>query len=159
MTPDPADLANLRDLAMPAPVAWWPPPFGWWVLAAELLAFAVLFGGWLALRYRGNAYRRAALRDLRALTTAAPSDLAPAIASLLKRTALAAYPRVAVANLTGGAWSAFLDRTGTFPAATAAMLVRATLDPSRTLDEAEMRAILAAAQRWIRRHGRGGTAP
>jgi hypothetical protein len=158
MTPDPAALANLRDLALPAPVAWWPPPFAWWVLAAALLAFALLLGTWLGLRYRDDAYRRAAARDLRALAAAAPSTLAPAIASVLKRTALVAYPRASVASLTGGMWSAFLGRTGGFPPAAAAALARATLDPSRALNPAEAGAILAAAQRWIRLHRRDGTA-
>ena len=56
-------------------------------------------------RYRRNAYRREALRQLDAVDPGG-------ISTVLKRTALAAWPREQVAALTGAAWLAFLDRTG-----------------------------------------------
>jgi hypothetical protein len=155
VTPDPASVANLRDLALPPPVAWWPPPLGWWVLAAGLLAVILLLNVWLALRYHRDAYRREAVRDLQSLTGAPPSAIAPAVASVLKRTALAAYPRTAAAGLTGEPWWTFLDQTGGFPAMAAAAMRRAALDPSHALDPAEARTVLAAAHRWIRGHRRG----
>ncbi|HXT82451.1 MAG TPA: DUF4381 family protein, partial [Acetobacteraceae bacterium] len=61
MTSDPGDLANLHDLALPAPIAWWPLQFGWWVVAACLLAIVLLLLADGVRRYRRNAYRRAAL--------------------------------------------------------------------------------------------------
>lgn len=148
MTPDPADLANLRDLALPPRVAWWPPAPGWWVLGAGLLACLLLLILRAVLRYRANAYRREAARALR------NPAAAPAIAAVLKRAALVAYPRPDVARLTGAAWSAFLGRTGGFPGGAAAALHRASLDPSRPLDAAEAPAVLAAARSWVRRHRR-----
>lgn len=148
MTPDPTDLANLRDIVLPPPIAWWPPAPGWWVLGAGVLACALLLVLRFVLRYRANAYRREAARALRDPTAA------PAIAAVLKRVALVAYPRADVARLTGAAWSAFLDRTGGFPADAAAALHRASLDPSRPLDAAEAPVVLAAARTWVRRHRR-----
>jgi hypothetical protein len=145
MSSDPAALSNLRDLALPAPVAWWPPRPGWWLAAALLLALASFGVAWLARRHRANAYRRAALRALR---QTAPE----ALGALLKRAALAAAPRAAVAGLTGEAWAAFLGRTGGFPRSALAALAQAALNPSRPIDAARMGAARAAVRRWIRRH-------
>ncbi|HEY8290778.1 MAG TPA: DUF4381 family protein [Acetobacteraceae bacterium] len=145
MTHDPADLSNLRDIALPTPIPWWPPQPGWWLLLAGLLVL-VLFGvAWLVRRYRANAYRRAALR---ALQQTGPE----ALAALLKRTALAAVPRATVAGLTGNAWAAFLEQTGGFPRSAEVTLTRATLDPARPLDPTGVEAARSAMRRWIRRH-------
>jgi hypothetical protein len=118
------------------------------VLGAGALACAVLLIVRLALRYRANAYRREAAR---ALDNPAAAQ---AIAAVLKRAALVAYPRAEVARLTGAEWSGFLNRTGGFPRGASAALHRASLDPSRSLDAAEAPAVLAAARSWVRRHRR-----
>ena len=52
----------------------------------------------LGSRWRANAYRRAALRELKSLEHPA------AIAELLRRTALAIAPRPVIAEMTGAAW-------------------------------------------------------
>ena len=61
MKPDPASLENLRDIAVPPPVPWWPPAPGWWVLG--LLALLVLI--YLGLRTTVNS------REVRTLATMA----------------------------------------------------------------------------------------
>ena len=154
MTPDPADLANLRDLALPPPVPWWPPTFGWWVLAAGLLAIVLLVLADGVRRYRRDAYRREALREFGALAAAPGATLATPVAAILKRAALVAYPRAMVAGLTGVAWSGFLARTGGLATEAAAALERGTVDLSRPLDASEAQAVLAGARAWVRRHGR-----
>ncbi|MGD2138441.1 MAG: DUF4381 family protein, partial [Gammaproteobacteria bacterium] len=50
-------LAALRPLHPPAPVEWWPPAPGWWVLGVLLLALLGL-AWWY---HRTSAVRRAAL--------------------------------------------------------------------------------------------------
>ena len=151
MSVDPADLANLRDLALPPPIAWWPPPVGWWILAAGALAIAAIGLARLWRRYRGNAYRRVALRELAALGT---TTAAPAIAELLKRTALAAYPRFEVAALSGAAWLAFLDRTGStadFTTGAGRVLPDTACGAVQGFDRP---AVTACARRWIKGHRR-----
>ncbi len=105
MEPDPASLDNLHDIVVPPAVPPWPPAPGWWFV----IALAVAAAGILSLRawraWRANAYRRAALSELEG----AP-DLATA-AEVLKRTALAAFPRTQVAGLTGPAWCEWLEET------------------------------------------------
>jgi hypothetical protein len=142
---DPTSLSNLRDIALPPPVVWWPPQPGWWLVFAGVLVLAGFGVAWIIRRYRVNAYRRAALRAL-------PQTAPDALGALLKRTALAAAPRSAVAGLTGEQWAEFLDQTGGFPRAAHATLVQAALNPAGQIDAASLEEARAAARHWIRRH-------
>jgi hypothetical protein len=95
---DPASLDRLHDIALPPEVPWWPLAPGWYAVIALVLAAAVWLSCSAWKRWRSNAYRRAALQELKSLQTAA------AIAELLRRTALAIAPRPVIAELTGSAW-------------------------------------------------------
>ncbi|MBI2740455.1 MAG: DUF4381 domain-containing protein [Rhodospirillales bacterium] len=143
---DPADLSNLRDLALPPEVSLWPPAPGWWIVAAAgVAAMAILSVATLA-RYRANAYRREALRQLDIVEPVG-------ISTVLKRAALAAWPREQVAALTGAAWLAFLDRTGRTTAFTGgAGRHIETLAFGGAIDRSAADAARAAAQTWLRRH-------
>src|SRR5262245_13976995 len=114
---DPTSLENLYDIITPPPVPWWPPAPGWYVLGAAVLVLAAWAGwsGWK--RWQAAAYRRAALaalQQLKARTTdeAQRESALRELPELVKRAALAAFPRQQVASLSGAAWLAFLDRTG-----------------------------------------------
>ena len=105
----------LRDLHLPEPVGWWPPAPGWWVLLAVVLlgVLFVLHRVWV--RWRADAARRTALKELARLESAwraAPDPvlLATRLSELLRRAMLAYAPRKEVAGLTGQAWLAWLDR-------------------------------------------------
>ena len=107
MTDDPASLDRLHDLVIPPPGPWWPPAPGWLILLgiaaiAVLAAMTVAFIHWQSNRYRREAIALLDSPDFK------PSEWS----SLLKRTALARWPREQVASLTGKKWIAFLDRTG-----------------------------------------------
>lgn len=107
---DGLNLVELLDLlepvTEPAPVSLMPQTVGWVFVVLGVL----LLGAYLTRRtyvhLRDNAYRRAALVEL-----AATGNDAARIATLLRRTALAAFPREAVAGLHGTDWLAFLDKT------------------------------------------------
>ncbi|MBR0651777.1 DUF4381 domain-containing protein [Roseomonas terrae] len=141
MTADTPTREAMHGLILPPPVAFWPATPAWYAvygIVAALLAWC----GWLAWRrWRANAYRREALR---AVAGAAPAE----IAAILKRAALAAWPRAQVAGLAGADWAAFLRRTAPragLDAAAAerlAMLAYAPAGPSARSD----------AERWIRFH-------
>jgi len=109
------DLARLHDLIMPPPVSYAPATAGWYILGALLvLAFAWLVSRWLAHR-RATRYRRDALSELAAIEARLRgAERAAAFIDLdvlIKRVALAAYPRADVASLSGDAWLNFLDRS------------------------------------------------
>ena len=65
MSSDPASLSNLRDLAEPGPVSWWPLAPGWWVLTGVLVITLAVATFRRLKKYRANAYRRAALGEHR----------------------------------------------------------------------------------------------
>jgi hypothetical protein len=136
---DPADLANLRDIAVPPDVSFWPPAPGWWAVGAAVAVAAGLAIAAAVRHWRRNAYRREALR---ALETAGAHD----ISGILKRAALAAFPREQVASLNGAAWLAFLDRTGGTAFADTALLAL-TYGGSGDRD-----AVVAQARRWLAHH-------
>jgi hypothetical protein len=76
---------------------------------------------------------------------------AAALALLVRRTALAAFPREQVAALAGPAWLAFLDRTydgQEFSQGAGRMLETAAYGPVRA-DSAELGRLIDLVRRWI----------
>lgn len=113
----PDALAGLADIAVPGPVSWFPHTWGWWVIAGILFAAASVLAIRWARRYLANRYRREALVQCTALEATldredARAEALAALAVLLKRTALSAWPRAEVAALSGPAWIAFLRQQG-----------------------------------------------
>lgn len=138
-------LEELAEPPAPPPVPMTPQTAGWAVLAALLVLAIAALVAWRVRRYRANAYRRAALTAL-----AAAGDDPAAVSAIVRRTALAAWPREAVAGLAGEGWLAFLDRTGG-DGAFAGGPGRALLDaPYRDGTPAPGLAEVAAG--WVRRH-------
>ena len=136
----------------PALVPLVPQTWGW-VALAVLFAALALWGLWLGHRRRvANAYRRAALAELdRAGTTAE-------LAAVLRRAALAAFPRAEVASLTGADWTNFLSRTARsrFPDTAGEELRRA---PYRDPGAAPSPELRRAAERWLKTHRAAPAAP
>lgn len=80
-----------------------------------VLAVWIAWHAWK--RWRASAYRRAALAEWQRLRTQATNPGLREVAlrhlpELVKRTALAAFPREKVASLSGMEWLQFLDCTG-----------------------------------------------
>lgn len=90
---------------MPDPPPSWPLAPSVWVVLGMVTA-VVLIACWrLHAAWKRNAYRRAGLALLGGATTAHE------FAVVLKRVALAAFPREQVASLYGEDWVAFLNGT------------------------------------------------
>ena len=131
-------LDNLRDIVLPEPPALWPPaPEVWLLLVVVVAAGATLLYQWRRQR-QANAYRRAGLELLHRAATLHE------ISVILKRVALAAFPREQVASLYGEEWAAFLRQT--YGRRDFSPLVQVT--PDTPADNKARR--LAAT--WIRHH-------
>jgi uncharacterized protein DUF4381 len=162
VNPDSSSLDRLHDIVVPPLAPWWPPAPGWyWVLGIVLvLTFALLFR--LTLWWQHNRYRRDALAELatheRALTDPVRrAEAVSAMAELLKRAALTAFPREQVASLTGPRWFAFLDQTGrttAFAAGSGATLEQAAYDPRTVaaLDNAAAKELASVVRHWLAHH-------
>lgn len=146
-------LAQLRDIHLPPPVGWWPPAPGWWLLALLALVTLLLGALWLRRRHRRSAYRRAALAELRQLQAIDdPLRFARAVNALLKRTALAAFPRRQVAPLYGADWLAFLDSRLRRPQFTEPSLRALGANHHPQPDALDRQLLTRATSHWIRRH-------
>ena len=153
------ELDAIRDIRMPDPVSRAPQTWGWWVLFVVVAIALVLVARWARRRWLADAYRRAALDELAALERKAASESTraqalAAVPTLLKRTALAAWPREDVAALSGDAWLAFLDRTypGDAFHGGAGRVVADLAYGQPAMDEAARAALFAAARAWVGQH-------
>ncbi len=143
-------LNKLVEPGDPPPVSMMPQTWGWGFLAMVAGILAVLSIVYFYRRWCANAYRRSALGALEQ-AHGAPEE----IAAILRRTALAAFPRKDVAGLTGADWLRFLSSTckkSPFDGAVGDALLLAPyrdIPPSAELED--------AAARWIRSHRREGS--
>jgi hypothetical protein len=157
-----AALAKLADIVTPSPPSLVPQTWGWAALAAVLVALAV----WAVVRRHrhreANRYRVEALEELARLETAIgdPSgrpDALAAIPPLLKRVALAAWPRDRVAALTQSRWVHFVGSSEGTPIAEP---LRRLLDDAEyrrpdalaALSADDARTCVRVARHWIESH-------
>ena len=150
-------LQNLRDIHLPTPVGWWPPAPGWWLLGALILCGAIALALWLTRRARRRRYRKLALRQLETLYLGwqqQRDDIAFAEATnrLLKRTALAAFPAIDVAALSGADWLEFLDRHLRKPRFTEPDVRALATLYLRRPEPIAVGALRDASRHWIRSH-------
>jgi hypothetical protein len=160
MSDQSTSLDLFHDIVEPAAAAWWPPAPGWRILlaVAALLAIVALLKG--IAHWQSNRYRREALQLLRQLPAvqgerAADRRRLAAIAEVLKRTALTAYPREQVANLTSDDWFAFLDRTGgtCFSAGLGAAMEESSYSSASGAWQAqEFEELETQVRHWIKQH-------
>ena len=107
----------LRDIHLPAPIGWWPPALGWWLLAALLLVGVALY----AVHYYRARHKRAALRALTRVRKALEEGAEPVaclqfLSTVLRRFAMTSVARTRsavaepdVAGLIGERWLKYLD--------------------------------------------------
>lgn len=146
-------LQGMKDIVLPPPVPLTPATPAWVALFA-LLALLLAWAGLRMLRrWHRDAYRREARRAARA---ALARDDVASLPALVKRTALAAFPRRRVATLSGRDWAVFLRSTA--PRAHISIEAAEALArwPYLTAEDQRRTASLAgaAARDWIARHDR-----
>jgi hypothetical protein len=152
-------VAGLIDIPLPQPVSLWPETWTSRIAIAVLIAAAVAGLLWFVHYRRSNRYRREALSELDRIERAfsdqgAPSELAAQLSVLVRRTALAVFPRECIAPLAGAGWLAFLDETygrPDFSQGIGRLLVSAPYDRIAPTG-VQLSSLVALTRRWIRVH-------
>ena len=123
------ELVNLRDIHLPVEPGWWPPAYGWWIVAAILALVAAWAILWGTRRRRQLAPYRQVRREARYLTKQRlelmldARTYADSVNALYKRVLVHVERRGDAAGLYGQPWllfladrfqhSGFLQRAGT----------------------------------------------
>lgn len=97
-------LNNLNDIVEPGAASWWPPSWPTIAIAIALLVGTAFFIFWLIRRRQQSHIRKIAIRQLQQDRNLSIEELTV----LLKRTALAYYPREFVAEKHSRQWISFL---------------------------------------------------
>ena len=163
-TPPPS-LSQLADVVQPPPVSWMPQTVGWEVLGAVLAVLALWLAWRGARRWWRNRYRRDALAELRRLEQRWQADagLGPvvlaALPELIKRCALAAWPREQVAGRSGEDWAQFLQANAGHALNAAQALAPLVRDVQyhdaaalRRVPRHDVKAVIEASRQWIQGH-------
>ena len=144
------NLVELLDQLIPPPeppaISMWPATEGWIWLGLAILIGLGLAIRWLVKRHRANAYRRAALSELKAA-----GDDPAAIAEILRRAALAAYPRAEVASVQGDDWLRFLDQSYEGKGFSSDM-GRAMVEAPYRTEVAAVAGLSDLAHAWVNKH-------
>ncbi len=158
MSADPTSLDRLHDIVTPHPAPWWPAAPGWYV-ALGVGGLLLLWAGIkVVFAWQRNRYRRAALAELEAIRADHGADDLARLSELLKRAALATYPREEVAELSGEAWLEFLDRNGgtiAFASGPGRPIADGPYARPTPLDDSASEALFAACRFWLQHHRRG----
>lgn len=150
-------LDQLRPNHLPDPVSWFPPASGWW-LGSLLIVFLVVLAAWLVVRairrtrYRRQARKAASQLWLEYQQHGNDRQFAHECGSLLKRTALTAYPEEQVACLHGQEWLKFLaDKSNNpdFLKAAGTALGESRYSKEQLVD---VQALHTMTLSWIRKH-------
>ncbi len=109
-------LQELRDVHLPDPISLWPPAPGWWALSGLLVIGAIGFL-WIRMYRRRTQARRLAINELGAIKQYYDIHrddqwLVQRLSGIVRRYAIATFPRTEVAGLVGSSWLQFLDRSG-----------------------------------------------
>ncbi len=156
-------LEKLHEIVLPEPVSWTPQTMGWYaVFGLALLAASWWLWGRVR-RYRGNRYRRLALAEMEVIQQELqqPQKRPKALAKIplvLKWTALSAFPRSEVAELSGENWLGFLDTTmggensREGEGQLLSELAYAPVPQIIQLRDEQIGKLLRLVRRWIKRH-------
>ena len=116
MTPTPDALSTLRDIHLPHSISQWPLAPGWYLIAVLVISLLATLVFFVRKAYTFARPKREALRLLTNYQNSYESDMNSQVTSaqislLLKRVALAYFPREKVASLQGDDWIFFLNQT------------------------------------------------
>jgi hypothetical protein len=145
---------GLRDIHLPSDIGWWPPAFGWWILAALVVGAAAF----LVYRYMSRYRERAAAKAIRRVVTrleagAEPVSCVQQVSAVLRRFVISvSAPNDPVAGLTGPRWLEYLDNRwerAAFSAGPGRELIVAPYAPAGRVSAEAARDIASLSLDWV----------
>ena len=150
-------LSQLRDIHAAADPGWWPPAWGWWVLAVLVSALLVLALRHALHRWRGARRRRRLLDALDEIARdidpgESPHEYLARLNRLFRVVALRAFPGTACVRLQGAEWVGFIRSLLPEGAQTdcLAALAGGPYEPRPVFDADGLRQL---ARTWVKTHG------
>lgn len=104
---------ELKGLHLPEALSWWPPAWGWWLVAVAAVLVPALLFAWYRRLTRQTAVKTAKklLAALKQNPDLDNGQKLRELSVLLRRVAISIAPDPSqVAGLTGASWLAFLDQ-------------------------------------------------
>ncbi|MEH6606238.1 MAG: DUF4381 domain-containing protein [Pseudomonadales bacterium] len=150
-------LHGIDEIVMPEAVSWMPQTLGWKILAVLVCVGLAFLSYRAASLWLKNRYRRAALRQLDALATEPGSKPSAQLMTILKATALQAFPREQVAGISGESWLEFLDQhcdKVQFNSDLGRRLIQSQYAGQVVEDDRQAQQAIAMAKVWVSRHTR-----
>lgn len=156
-------LEKLHEIVLPPAVSWMPQTAGWYALFGLIGLVAVWLIFMRVRNIRANRYRRLALKRLdgiagKVTVPESRESVLTELSSLVKWTALRAYPRTRVAGLSGSQWLFFLDRSlggNDFTQGEGRVLAELAYVPASrisSLSDATISRLIDLVRRWITEH-------
>lgn len=109
-------LKGIQEITLPEPISYTPHTIGWLILLIVIVIIALILSYNRYRHWQANRYRTFALERLAEIEQAAqvPETRVRSLIDLpvlIKQTALQAFPRDEIAQLSGQQWLRFLDRS------------------------------------------------
>lgn len=153
-------LAQLADIHLPAPVSYWPPAIGWWILAAIALVLIALLLRKFARMRRQQKICQYAVAELRrcyesyshtepAALDQAKLDYANQFNTVLRRVALVHFTGNNVASLDGASWVDFIRQKGESSQMTEEIAKALQYGRFQTKCDVDVDAMQSFGEQWI----------
>ena len=145
-------IRGITEVLGPEAISWLPSAPGWHFVGLALLALSCWRGWHYWRQWRRNRYRRVALVALEQLSG---GNQLGALSTLLKATALQAYPRAEVARLSGDSWLRWLNAHGNganFSASSATLLSESVYRGHSADAGGELLKLREEMRNWIGAH-------
>lgn len=159
MTTVAPSIDQLKELALPPAISYWPQTWGWAALLALLLTGLSLWAALRLRRWQRDRYRREALARLGQLEQAVADETRRVqalreVPELLKRVALSMPDAPAVAPLHAADWQAFLVAHAhtPLPADFAWQLAQLAYAPDSRLREIDAPTLFRYSRAWVEHH-------
>ena len=147
-------LNSLRDIHLPPPISIWPLPPGWYIAGLFLLILLGYSGFRFYSYWRYIRPKRIAFRALDQLLQKqdqlSTETLLMNLSCLVRRMALAYFPRKEVAGLVGDDWLKFLDDTGQTTIFTCGIGRHLSTAPYQSTPNVQITLLFETVARWIK---------